>query len=288
MNIFIFVQVVEKALARANADTTFKDLNDGAENLSILPADASIVAHLAKQIQDIESLQRDFGRIKTFFGIPFDGRLALSEDDIQRRRSVANFVMQKRALQLSDKGLSVLLDRARLKRHEIEAKAIKRSQDDVYARKLQGFKEGGAKAPPEAEVLLKWIGKTDRVELAAAVQRVNGIKAAILRFQCHGKFVFNLHVNRMAMSTKERLKRQEMFAHNRDMKKLAVEGEHQIITDGLDEAKLRRRHITELAIQRAEVLQVTEWANIEFPSKSVVEAFGWFKVIVLRNVRNIA
>ena len=164
MNILIFVQVVEKALARANADATFKDLNDGAENLSILPADAAIVAHLAKQIQDIETLQRDFGRIKTFFGIPFDGRLALSEDDIQRRRSVANFVMQKRALQSSDKGLSVLLDRARLKRHEIEAKAIKRSQDDVYARKLQGFKEGGAKAPPEAEVLLKWIGKTDRVE----------------------------------------------------------------------------------------------------------------------------
>ena len=81
-------------------------------------------------------------RIKTFFGIPFDGRLAMEEDDIQRRREIARYDLQQRALQSSDKGLGLLLDRARLQRATIEKEAIQRSQDDVYARKLKGYKQG--------------------------------------------------------------------------------------------------------------------------------------------------
>ena len=61
----------------------------------------------------------------------------MAEEDIQRRREIARFDLQQRALQASDKGLGVLLDRARLRRSEIEAEAIKRSQDDVYTRKLK-------------------------------------------------------------------------------------------------------------------------------------------------------
>lgn len=215
-------------------------------------------------------------RIKTFFGIPFDGRLAMEEDDIQRRREIARYDLQQRALQSSDKGLGLLLDRARLQRATIEKEAIQRSQDDVYARKLKGYKQG-AVAPPSVEILLKWVGKNERLELATLVQKVNRLKAALHRFELHGKRVFNVHVRDMPMSTKERHTRQEMFAHNRRMKKLAIEGEHQITLDGLDEAKLRRRSITENALKRAEELQGGEWAKIPFPSDSVKETLKWFE-----------
>jgi hypothetical protein len=140
----------------------------------------------------------------------------------------------------------------------------------------KGYKHGAA-VPPEVETLLKWVGKNDRLDLAQLVQKVNRLKAAMLRFKLHGNKVFNVNVNHLPMATKERMKRAEMFAHNREMKKLAIEGEHQIVIDGLDEAKLRRRSIAEKALKRAELLQANQWAQIEFPSKSVKAALQWFE-----------
>lgn len=295
-------QVLERALTLAKA----AQVEDDAKSLSVLPEDEPVVAQIQSQIHEIETLQRDFRvsnapsqnqfarlvwilfedsetdcyeflqRIKTFFGIPFDGRLAMDEADIQRRKEIAKYDLQQRALRSSDKGISVLLDRARLRRSEIEKEAIQRSQDDVYSRKLNGYKLGAA-ALPSVETLLKWVGKNERLELSAMVQKVNRVKAAIHRFELHGKRVFNVHVGDMPMSTKERHTRQEMFAHNRRMKKLAIEGEHQIMLDGLDEAKLRRRSITEVALKRAEVLQGGEWAKIPFPSDRVQETLKWFE-----------
>ena len=295
-------QVLERALALAKA----AKVEDDPKCLSVLPEDEPVVAQIQNQIHEIETLQRDFRvsnapsqnqvarlvrilfedsgtdcyellqRIKTFFGIPFDGRLAMDEADIQRRREIAKYDLQQRALRSSDRGISALLDRARLRRSEIEKEALQRSQDDVYSRKLNGYKLGAA-ALPSVETLLKWVGKNERLELSAMVQKVNRVKAAIHRFELHGKRVFNVHVRDMPMSTKERHTRQEMFAHNRRMKKLAIEGEHQIMLDGLDEAKLRRRSITEVALKRAEVLQGGEWAKIPFPSDRVQETLKWFE-----------
>jgi hypothetical protein len=295
-------QVLERALALAKA----AQVEDDPKILSVLPEDEPVVAQIQNQITEIETLQRDFRvsnapsqnqvarlvrilfdvsgtdcyeclqRIKTFFGIPFDGRLAMDEADIQRRREIAKYDLQQRALRSSDRGISALLDRARLRRSEIEKEALQRSQDDVYSRKLNGYKLGAA-ALPSVETLLKWVGKNERLELSAMVQKVNRVKAAIHRFELHGKRVFNVHVRDMPMSTKERHTRQEMFAHNRRMKKLAIEGEHQIMLDGLDEAKLRRRSITEVALKRAEVLQGGEWSKIPFPSDRVQETLKWFE-----------
>ena len=127
-------EVVERALSFAKHGGAS---HSGLESVSILPEDEVVLSTVTRQISDMQALQRDFRRIKTFFGIPFDGRLAMAEEDIQRRREIARFDLQQRALQASDKGLGVLLDRARLRRSEIEAEAIKRSQDDVYTRKLK-------------------------------------------------------------------------------------------------------------------------------------------------------
>jgi len=272
--------VVERAVNLAKSGQLGRD-EEGI--LAIRPEDEVIVANLQKQILEIQTLQRDFKRIKTFFGIPFDGRLAMSENDVQRRKDVARHDLKARELQLSDRGLSVLLDRARLRRAAIVTDAVQRSQDDMYARKLKGFKTG-AVVPPPAEVLLKWVGKNDRVELAALVQKVNSIKAAILRFKLHGNKVFDVRVADMAMSTRERVKRQDLFAHNREMRRLAIEGEHQLILDGLDEAKLRRRAISDEALKRADSLQHREWANIPFPSQSVKQALRWFEDIARARV----
>jgi hypothetical protein len=273
-------ETLERAISAGNQGG---DVEDSVESLSILPDDSKIVSHLQKQISEMQRLQRDLKRIRTFFGIPFDGRMGLEEEDIQRRREIARQDLHHRELQQSDKGISQLLDKARLRRYKIEEEAIKRSQDDVYSRKLNGFKHG-VREPPAVEVLLKWVPKNDRLELASLVQTVKRLKAAIHRFQIHGKKVFNTHIKDLAISTKELHKRQEMFAHNREMKKLAIEGEHHIILDGLDDAKLRRRSITEKTLKRAEVLQANEWGMIEFPSKSVMQALKWFEVTARQRV----
>lgn len=131
-------EVVERAVNLAKTCCLSRDEED---SLTIRPEDEVIVSHLHKKIHDIQALQRDFKRIKTFFGIPFDGRLAMSEDDIQHRKEIARNDLKARELQSSDKGISLLLDRSRLRRSKVVQEAIQRSQDDVYARKLKGFKQ---------------------------------------------------------------------------------------------------------------------------------------------------
>lgn len=266
-------QVLERAIGLAKA------LGNQPEDhlLSILPDDEIVVDQMQKQIRDIQNMQRDMRRIKSFFGIPIDGRLAMEEDDIQRRKEVARQDFARREMQQSDKGISILLDRARLKRDSIVAEATRRSQDDVYARKLRGFKHGVAAEPPNVDQLLKWAPKLEGLELSRLALHVKRLQAALHRFRSQGKRLFNCKMSDLAMSTKLAHTRQEMFAHNRNMRKLAIEGEHQLVLDGLDQAKLRRRQITELAMKRAESLHASEWCNIEVPSPSVSQAFEWFQ-----------
>ena len=251
---------------------------------TVLPEDEVLVAQMQKQIEGMQNMQRDTKRIKSLFGIPMDGRLAMEEDDIQRRKDIARQDLQKRQMQQSDKGISVLLDRARLKRNAIVAEALTRSQDDVYARKLQGFKHAAPSEPPKVEELLKWAPKHEGHELSQLLQQVERMKAASHRFRSQGKRLFNCKIADLAMSTKLAHTRQEMFAHNSHMRKLAIDGEHQLILDGLDEAKLRRRQITENALKRAESLQADEWCKIEVPSPSVSQALRWFEDAAKRRV----
>ena len=266
-------QVLERALGLARALGTEVDDNV----VSILPGDEIVVAHMQKQMQDIQNMQRDMRRIKSFFGIPVDGRLGMDEEDVQRRKEVARQDLQKRQMQQSDKGISMLLDRARLSRNDIVADAISRSQDDVYARKLRGYKHGAVAEAPAVEDLLKWAPKLDALELSQLALQVKRMQAAIHRFRSQGKRLFNCNICDLAVSTKLAHTRQEMFVHNRHMRKLAIEGEHQLVLDGLDQAKLRRRHITEAALRRAEKLQAGEWSRIEVPSPSVSHALEWFQ-----------
>ena len=269
-------QTVQKAVLLAEADVAARDhTGEEVTDSALNPEDKSQVIFLERQMQEMLRMQKDFQCMKSFFGIPLDGSLAMEDEDMRRRTENARQEQQSRALQLSDKGISVLLDRARLRRAQIEEDAIRRSQDDVYLRKVQGFKRGAIE-PPSADVLLKWVPKLERLELATQAQKVKRIHSAILRFQNFGRHVFGAPVKDFPMSTKEQLRRQDIQAHNRRMKKIALEGEHHIILDALDEAKLRRRQITERTLQRATYLKAHDWAQIEFPSQSVKEALDWF------------
>jgi hypothetical protein len=67
--------VLQRALSLAKEHGVDKEEKD----LTILPEDEPQISHVHKQIHDIQMLQRDFKRIKSFFGIPFDGSLAMEE-----------------------------------------------------------------------------------------------------------------------------------------------------------------------------------------------------------------